>query len=519
MKNLFTILFVTAIFFNSYPQDTINVPGDYTTIQAAIDASNNGDIILVAEDTYYENINFKGKAITVTSWFLVDGDTSHISNTVINGSQPSHHDSGSVVYFISGEDTTSILCGFTITEGGCGIQCDNSGMKIINNKITTNHNYLGGGISIEAESNQCNIIIEKNTISNNISQGGRDEPGRGGGIFIARTSGSINVRISNNFISYNLAFPSAGGYSDGLGGGIHIRNCSPLISNNIIAGNIEGGGVYLYESNSLLQNNLIISNKAGGVGGVYIENAQPIFINNTIANNDNTFGNSSVFIERNSNPIFVNCILWNDTTEISLNDSCSVTISHSDIKGGLSGIILGVEDTVYWLDGNIDVYPEFVDTANGDFHLTDNSACIGAAIDSLDIGGTWYYCPLTDLEGHPRPNPSGTMPDMGAYENGPMVGVEEDILSINPGSFSLSQNFPNPFNPVTTIKFAVPNESNANLSIYNVLGELVSTLVNEQKKPGYYEYKFDASTLASGVYLYRFKAGDFVETKKMVLLK
>ena len=88
-----------------------------------------------------------------------------------------------------------------------------------------------------------------------------------------------------------------------------------------------------------------------------------------------------------------------------------------------------------------------------------------------------------------------------------------------PVSYELYQNYPNPFNPSTTIKFATPKESNVNLSIYNVLGELVSTLVNEQKRPGYYEYKFDASNLASGVYLYRIKAGNFIETKKMVLLR
>jgi hypothetical protein len=86
-------------------------------------------------------------------------------------------------------------------------------------------------------------------------------------------------------------------------------------------------------------------------------------------------------------------------------------------------------------------------------------------------------------------------------------------------SYSLSQNYPNPFNPNTTINFAVPKESTVTLSIYNVLGELVSTLISEQKKSGYYEYDFNASALAAGVYLYRIKAENFVETKKMVLMK
>ncbi|MBE0571498.1 MAG: T9SS type A sorting domain-containing protein [Ignavibacteriaceae bacterium] len=91
--------------------------------------------------------------------------------------------------------------------------------------------------------------------------------------------------------------------------------------------------------------------------------------------------------------------------------------------------------------------------------------------------------------------------------------------SETPITYSLEQNFPNPFNPTTTIKFAVTKESNVNLSVYNILGELVSTLVNEQLKTGYHQYEFDASNLASGVYLCRIIAGDFVETRKMVLLR
>jgi hypothetical protein len=91
--------------------------------------------------------------------------------------------------------------------------------------------------------------------------------------------------------------------------------------------------------------------------------------------------------------------------------------------------------------------------------------------------------------------------------------------SVTPIKYSLEQNYPNPFNPITTIKFSIPKESNVNISIYNVLGELVTTLANGQMKPGYYEYQFNATNLASGVYIYRIKADDFVETKKMVLMK
>jgi photosystem II stability/assembly factor-like uncharacterized protein len=93
-----------------------------------------------------------------------------------------------------------------------------------------------------------------------------------------------------------------------------------------------------------------------------------------------------------------------------------------------------------------------------------------------------------------------------------------------PNRFSLSQNYPNPFNPQTKIKFAVPSNvkgqtSNVKLIIYDLLGREVATLVNEELKPGTYEADWDGSNYSSGVYFYKIISGDFVETKKMVLMK
>ena len=142
-----------------------------------------------------------------------------------------------------------------------------------------------------------------------------------------------------------------------------------------------------------------------------------------------------------------------------------------------------------------------------------------SGIDSLEIAGTWYYCPLTDLEGNPRPNPVGTMPDMGAYENGSMVGVEDDILSMNPNSFSLSQNFPNPFNSSSIIRYSIPKSSQVVIKIFDILGNEIETLINEEKQTGTYEINWNAKNFPSGVYFYRMNVGNFVETKKMILLK
>ncbi|MHC4321629.1 MAG: T9SS type A sorting domain-containing protein, partial [Planctomycetota bacterium] len=88
-----------------------------------------------------------------------------------------------------------------------------------------------------------------------------------------------------------------------------------------------------------------------------------------------------------------------------------------------------------------------------------------------------------------------------------------------PWEFELSQNYPNPFNPSTTIEFDLPKTSKVTLKIFNILGEEVATLVSDRLSAGSYSYEWDASNLASGVYLYRLEAGDFVQTKKMILLR
>jgi len=93
--------------------------------------------------------------------------------------------------------------------------------------------------------------------------------------------------------------------------------------------------------------------------------------------------------------------------------------------------------------------------------------------------------------------------------------LQEDI----PTEFNLSQNYPNPFNPVTLIKYQVPNTSHVSIKVYDLTGQEVALLVNEVKEVGTYEIKFDASNLASGVYLYRMVAGDFTSARKFNLLK
>ena len=99
------------------------------------------------------------------------------------------------------------------------------------------------------------------------------------------------------------------------------------------------------------------------------------------------------------------------------------------------------------------------------------------------------------------------------------LSVSDNRPGVAPMHYSLEQNYPNPFNPSTKIGFRITDMGFVSLKIYDVLGREVTTLVNEVKQPGSYEATFDARGLASGVYLYRLKAGSFTETKRLLLLR
>ena len=108
--------------------------------------------------------------------------------------------------------------------------------------------------------------------------------------------------------------------------------------------------------------------------------------------------------------------------------------------------------------------------------------------------------------------------DLGVYKvAGLTIGVSDGPRL--PEGFQLQQNYPNPFNPSTTIRYGLPSRSHVMLTVINALGQKVATLIEGEQEAGYHEAKFDASGLASGVYLYRLQAGDFVQTRRLVLLR
>ncbi len=97
------------------------------------------------------------------------------------------------------------------------------------------------------------------------------------------------------------------------------------------------------------------------------------------------------------------------------------------------------------------------------------------------------------------------------------TGIEQqtDVIKL----YVLSNNYPNPFNPSTTIKYQIPKRSNVIIKVFSLLGEEVKMLMNEEQEAGIYEIEFNAKDLPSGVYFYQLRAGDFIQTMKMILMK
>ena len=111
----------------------------------------------------------------------------------------------------------------------------------------------------------------------------------------------------------------------------------------------------------------------------------------------------------------------------------------------------------------------------------------------------------------------------GTYDDGLFIGNSVAIAIDDPGNFptqfSLQQNYPNPFNPATTIGFTIAEQTFVKLTVYDLLGREVATLINEEKSPGDYTIEFDAAKLSSGIYFYRLEAGNFKETRRMILMQ
>lgn len=436
---------------------TLGVPSPFSTIQAAINAAASGDTVLVSAGTYYENINFSGKAITVTS-------SSGPASTIIDG-----NGAGSVVTFSTGEGPSSKLSGFTLRNGrasfnGGGVLIQNTSPTITGNTITGNQACSGVGISVYFGS----PLIQNNTISNN-SQAGCSGGTGGGGVYIG---GSGTAQLIGNLIANNTL-------TSANGGGVSLNAAgSPTIQGNVIRNNsvsgispcAQGGGIALANaSNALIIENLITGNSAGCGGGlawlVPSGSTGPLLVNNTIADNTSPSGSGIYADGFDSQTKLINNLIIGAVGQSALycgNFAGSITpiLQNNDVftpQGGTA--YSGVCTNATGSNGNISSDPAFVASTSADYHLQAGSPAIDKGLNSAPS------LPATDLDGHPRVvdgNGDGlAIVDMGAYEYQPVVTTITVQIDIKPGTtpnvINLSKKGTVPVAILSTASFNAPN--------------------------------------------------------------
>ncbi|MCK5052201.1 MAG: right-handed parallel beta-helix repeat-containing protein [Candidatus Cloacimonetes bacterium] len=401
----------------------------------------------------------------------------------------SDNDGGGVfLFYCTNPNFENVTISANTASAGGGIYSYESNPNLLNVTILNNMGgYNGGGICC---TNESNLNLKNVTMTNNSAQ-------EGGGIFSSET----NLSLENVVISENTALGDFGGGIYCYASNSNLTNV--LISNNTVV-NKGGGLCYSHESISNLKNVTITNNNAQNGGGIYC------------------FDNSSLNL--------VNCIMWNDTPEeiyfSSQWEPNTITISYSDIEGGEAGIVTNNNGSIYWQEGNIEEDPLFIGTGEHPYSFLEDSPCIDVGIPDT----TGLNLPPWDIIGNHRiwdgdENGSAII-DMGAYEYGAPAYVDiDDNVIIQTSEVSLHQNFPNPFNPTTTISFSLQKNSKVELSIYNIKGQKIKSLLSNQTAVGEHSIVWDGKDasgkkVGSGIYLYKLNVNGKIEAvKKCLLLK
>ncbi len=312
--------------------------------------------------------------------------------------------------------------------------------------------------------------------------------------------------------------------------GIWTDHCSPAILDNLINGSRYGIKASYAGSDMLIKGNNIDNASIqpkdqppyDNYVGISLQNSSPIILNNEISGGN---GFSGLSCSSGSNPMIKGCIIETVGKKgISCYDGSSPTVDSTQVhsyteKGiycyqssyprlGDTGIEGSGGNSIYSRDANYEVWCE-----ENLYPVMAESCWWGTASpDPSRFWGDVDYLPCLD------------------HDPFPDVGVEDGPEKKLPTRFDLAQNYPNPFNPTTLIRYTVPDRDreerprHTTLKVYNILGQLVRTLVDGEQAPGYYSVRWDGrdnlgKDVSSGIYFYRLKAGEFVKTRKMVVLR
>ncbi|MFZ1519284.1 MAG: NosD domain-containing protein [Ignavibacteriaceae bacterium] len=382
-------------------------------------------------------------------------------------------------------------------------------IKIKNNSCSNNYKwgiFTGFTDDILIEGNSCSFSEDEH------------------GIYVSNSSDRPTIINNHSFNNNGCGIHMNGDLSMGDDG---------IISNAVVAGNIihdngVGGGSAINMDcvqDSKIFNNLLYNNHATGIAMYQIDGAEgsknnKIF-NNTIihpadgrwavlvvnASTGNTIYNN-ILINHHS---FRGSICLDEESKPGFASDYNLVVNRLSDDDGNSNMSLTSWQGMGYDTHSLVVQNEnqiFVDPNNSNYHLLQSSqpTNIGTSLVSSVVN--------VDLDGVSRPQ--GTGYDIGAYEFTSATSVEvEQIVN----DFNLYQNYPNPFNPSTKISWQSPVSSWQTLKVYDILGNEVANLIDEFKPAGRYEVDFDAFNLSSGIYFYQLTAGEFKETKKMMILK
>ena len=463
-------------------QTTINVPSGQPTIQAGINAANNGDTVLVAPGTYYENIDFLGKAITVTS-------SAGPSTTILDGSI------GQIpaVSFHNKEGLTSVLNGFTIQGGGfegypvpittfsqAGIWISQGSPTISNNVITHNHCY-----SIESQGSSP--LIQNNEIDNTLDAQGHCSFAGGAAIWLFGSLNNYNggtqsstppAMVIGNTIQNNTQSGKEDAGGNG-GPGVAIWGAYASVIGNTIRNNLtlgDGGAILAFNTdNVVVIGNLIYGNRAATDGAISLSPPDAtvgpfigIVASNTIYGNTQTTSKggalgdvppAEVYLSGNLGQyVLVNNIIVGPGagsvavacgTIYSYLSLTPLVFDHNDIYNPGGAAYGGSCPDQTGTFGNISADPQFANPPSNNFQLTAGSPAVDSGNNSAPL------LPSTDLAGSPRiQDATGKgypMVDMGVYEFPGQKDANPTVLTLTPSEYFFPPNFyyPNPTQPLT----------------------------------------------------------------------
>jgi hypothetical protein len=489
------------------------------------------ELTYAAINIYGDNNTIGPTNIFLNNSFAVDiwGNSNLVGSNYFGIDQSNNLGPNNIAINVTGSAntiTTNRICGSNLAGISIGEGEDN---VIKKNYIGTNsegHSGLGNVIGIMIDGSGYNwiggeFITDANFISEN-SVAGISISG------VPPDNYSIANLIQNNFIGQ---IPNS--QASGNGNGIIITNGAQqeFILENTILGNTLNG-IYIfgqeYEETKTLGHtigeNLIGIDDSGvhypnGLNGVLVfGNVEDVRIGYSTLGDENTIvgnqGNGiSIISGFGINPSKIefrkNKIYENNTENVFLSPQTNNGVLPPYSLSFNNNTIAGIHDAAGAL---IDIYKADINEFSPSAYLWIGSTTVG----SNNVFSYEITDPSIEAVSLTATTATGNTSAFGYLEL--ITGVEKEDNNI-PTEFSLSQNFPNPFNPSTTIKFTIPEEKFVSLKVYNTLGEEVAELINETKPAGNYSVMFDANDLVSGIYFYTISAGSFFQTRKMMLVK